>query len=141
MRALALTLTRTRTLTLTPTLPLTLPLPLPLTRWEALAPGVVSHVTIMGAADILSDGTLQMSLDGSNNKFDPAAASFVYSTLNADPRFWLIVVMRFAAAACQLPRTSFDGSVPHGALTLTLTRALTLTRTLTLTRCTPWHAG
>ena len=100
---------------LNPDLPLPLPLPLrlplPLTRWEALAPGVVSHVTIMGAADILSDGTLQMSLDGSNNKFDPAAASFVYSTLNADPRFWLIVVMRFAAAACQLPRTSFDGSV------------------------------
>ena len=80
-------------------------------RWERTAPGVVSHVTAMGGADILADGSIQMSIDGSNNKFDPAAASFVYSTLNADRRFWLIVVTRFAAAACQLPRSSFDGSV------------------------------
>ena len=39
---------------------------------------MVSHVTAMGGADILADGSIQMSIDGSNNKFDPAAASFVY---------------------------------------------------------------
>jgi len=71
----------------------------------------VSHVTAMGGADIMDDGSIKMSLDGSNNKFDPAAASYVYNTLNADRRFWFIVVTRFAAAACQLPRSSFDGSV------------------------------
>ena len=82
-------------------------------RWEQLAPGTVSHVAVMGGVKKdLSDGQLRMDPESANNAFDLASAEVVYSRLQADDRFDLIVVTRFAATACQLPKKAFDGS-PH----------------------------
>ena len=79
-------------------------------RWEKEAPGVVSHVAVMGGVVELADGQIQMDPEANNNSYDLAAARFVYDTLRDDTRVWFLVVTRHAAAACQLPRTSFDGS-------------------------------
>ena len=80
-------------------------------RWDDLAPGVVSHVVAMGGVVTEnSSAPFQMDPDANNNAPDLGAARFVYDTLREDRRFWFLVVTRHAAAACQLPRTAFDGS-------------------------------
>ena len=54
-----------------------------------------------------------------NNTFDSTSSRYVYETLMADPRVWFIVVSRYAAAECQLPKSAFDGSSHPVAVRLT----------------------
>ena len=83
-------------------------------RWEQMAPGVVTHIVLMSGIvrSIDEDGKTRISMDktASNNNFDLLSAEFVYNRLEGDDRFEIIVVTRYAASACQLPRKAIDGS-------------------------------
>ena len=79
-------------------------------RWELLAPGTVSHVVLMGGVIKNPNGSVRMDPESDNHSYDMASARYVYDALIEDLRLWFIIVSRFAASECQLPRGAFDGS-------------------------------
>ncbi|KAL1526818.1 hypothetical protein AB1Y20_015510 [Prymnesium parvum] len=88
-------------------------------RWEELAPSTVSHIVAMGGTLEAADGHMRMDPESANSSFDLESAEFVYNHLREDTRFELIVVTRYAARECQLPKKAFDGSTHPIALRLT----------------------
>lgn len=88
-------------------------------RWEELAPGAVSSVVVMGGVLEGDDGQVRMDPSAANCAFDVPAAEAVHAALEADKRIPFAVVTRHCAAACQLPRCAFDGSLHPVALRLT----------------------
>ena len=88
-------------------------------RWEELAPSVVSHIVAMGGTLEGPEGGMLIDPQSANNNFDLPNAEFVYNYLRDDQRFEFIVVTRYAATECQLPKKAFDGSSHPIALRLT----------------------
>jgi len=79
-------------------------------RWDAVAPGVVSHIVLMGGIARVEQDKIAIDESAANNAFDLKSSRFVYERLLADDRFEVIVVTRHAASACQLPKKAIDGS-------------------------------
>ena len=96
--------------------------------WAKASKGTVGGVVMMSGATLQDNGSGGVSLDASaqNNAFDlPAATKVLDQTLplplplpkvfdhfSSDREVKLVVLTRHSAAACQLPRSAFDGS-PH----------------------------
>merc|ERR1712008_536508 len=80
-------------------------------RWEH-AKAVVSCVVAMGGVVFDDDGKPRMDDKAANNAFDVKSATRVYEHLQEaswpSPKF--LVVSRFAAGACQMPRKALDGA-------------------------------
>ena len=87
--------------------------------WAEAARGIVSGVVMMGGATLLPGGGVGLDSTAQNNAFDLPSAAKVFDHFSADRETELIVLTRHSAAACQLPRSAFDGS-PH-ALGIRLT--------------------
>ena len=71
-------------------------------RWDAVAPGVVSHIVLMGGIARVEQDKIAIDESAANNAFDLKSSRFVYERLLADDRFEVIVVTRHAASACQV---------------------------------------
>ena len=82
--------------------------------WPKLSKGVVGGVVMMSGAVKQDNGSGGVSLDPSaqNNAFDLPSATKVFDHFSSDGETELVVVTRHSAAACQMPRSAFDGS-PH----------------------------
>ena len=79
-------------------------------RWSEWGRDVVEVVSASGALLMNEDGRLMMDGTAQNNAFDLESAEYVHRILEQEPNVQFMVVSRFAAMACQLPRSAIDGS-------------------------------
>merc|ERR1712166_117913 len=79
-------------------------------RWRGWGRDVVKVVSASGALLMDENGRLMMDGTAQNNAFDLESAEYVHNALAQEPNVQFMVVSRFAAMACQLPRSAIDGS-------------------------------
>ena len=88
-------------------------------RWAEAARGTVGGIVLMGGVVDRPGEGVELDATAQNNAFDLPSAQRVFAHFRDQKEMSFTVVTRHSAAACQLPRSAFDGSAHAVAVRLT----------------------